>query len=215
MKYLATLIMAWVTLPAAGQYNPRRYHEFDGVKTLAYANDTSRHATVKLNISDSCAKGYIIGGVVHLLNSCKEPIYTTADLPVLFRGNFEIVVVAKIVCGETFEQLRDGFISWAVDSVSNTYNTFVFTNDKYYAFHSRNGATGATYHKNYSKRDIYYYSEFARYTIRKYNDKYYFFINGRLIGTAPYMEADGTLFELGASPKAYAQFKSVAVFYLP
>src|SRR5690606_3929027 len=103
MKYLATLIMAWVTLPAAGQYNPRRYHEFDGVKTLAYANDTSRHTTVKLNISDSRAKGYIIGGITHLLNGCKEPIYTSTDLPVLFRGNFEIVVVVKIVCGETFE----------------------------------------------------------------------------------------------------------------
>ena len=215
MRYLATFMMLYICFPAQGQYNPRKYHDFDDVKTMAYNKDLNQYTTIELNTRDDCAKGNIIGGILHIRNDCDEAIYTTMDMPVLYKGNFEIVVVVKIFCGETHDLLRDGYISWAVEGSSYTYNTFAFTNDKYYGFHSRNGKTGVCSNKLYSKRDVYYYNDFARYTIRKYGDKYYFFINGRLIGTAPYLETDGKLFELGASAKAYTEYKYIAMYYLP
>lgn len=215
MKYLPVIILLHLYLPAEGQYNPRRYHAFDNVKTTAYYNDFTEATNVPLNISNKCAGGSINNGVLYLLNNCNEAIYTTMDIPALYKGNFEIVVVAKVFCGETYDRLRDGYISWAVEGSSYTYNTLAFTNDKYYGFHSRNGNTGECHNRLYKRRDIYYYNQFARYTIRKYADKYYFFINGRLIGMAPYLETEGKFFELGAASKAYTQYKLLAVYYLP
>lgn len=215
MKFLQFLILWSIYLPAQGQYNPRQYHAFDEVKKLAFRKDLSEALTIPLSTTDSCASGVINNGVLYLLNNCNETVYTAMDLPVLYKGNFEIVAEVKIYCGETRDLLRDGFISWAVDGKSYTYNTFAFTNDKFYGFHSRNGKTGECRSKLYKIRDVYSYNRFARYTIRRYGDKYYFFINGRLIGTAAYLETDGQLLELGAAPKGYTLYKMLAVYYLP
>jgi hypothetical protein len=217
MRFLRLVILLCICLPARGQYNPRKYHAFDDVKKLAYQDNFNTKRLLPLNVTTGsiCATGHVQDGVLQLLNNCREPIYTSMDLPVLYKGNFEIVAEVKIFCGETKEMLRDGFISWAVDSLLNTYNTFSFTSDKYYSFRSSDGESGVKRNKQYTIRDVYYYNTFARYTIRKYMDKYYFFINGRLIGTAPYIYTGGKLLELGAAPKAYTLYKLLAVYYLP
>jgi hypothetical protein len=216
MKYL-TVILLFVHLPSMGQYNPRKYHAFDDVKELAYHCDFDSGRLLPLNVptGSKCAIGIIQDGTLQLLNNCTEPIYTSIDLPVLYEGNFEIVAVVRIFCGETKDKLRDGYISWAVQGNSLTYNTFAFTNDQYYGFHSREGNSGTHVDKLYRIRDVFFYDSFARYTIRKYANKYYFFINGRLIGTAPYLKTDGKLLEFGAAPKAYTIYKTLAIYYLP
>lgn len=217
MKFILPLVLLLLYIPAIGQYNPRKYHAFDEVKKLVYRSDFKQNRRIQLTDTThkGCAVSEIQDNKLMLLNNCSEAVYTNLDLPVLYDGNFEIVAEVRIYCGETTDMLRDGFISWAVQGNSYTYNTFAFTSDEFYGFHSRNGKTGRCENKLYRIRHSYFYDTYARYTLRKYGDKYYFFINGRLIGTAPYMKTDGKLLELGAASKAHTLYKLLDVYYLP
>lgn len=218
MKYTILILLYYLPIICCAQYNGRKYHDFDKVKQVAYVHNFIEHLGAFGN-TGSCKpeSNCIVDNVLYLYNKCSEEVFYTIDIPVLYKGNFEIVVEAKVRSGSDYGLLRDGFISWAVDKETNTNNTFTFTGDLNYSFHTHFGNVDTCYgvRKNYKKKHIYWYNMFARYTIRKYEDKYYFFINGGLIGTAPYVELSGKLFEVGALYDAYTSFKSITVCYLP
>jgi hypothetical protein len=99
------------------------------------------------------------------------------------------------------------------------FNKFYFTGDKFQRFHihtAMNTSKNQCIADNKYIKDPYFYSEkFKKFTIRKYKNKYYVFINGTYKGSIPYTPFNGRDIIIGARGQTNVQFDHLSVWYLP
>ncbi len=175
-------------------------------------SQTDNNCIVKVDSIDKTA------GVLHCSNNCERGKGRTAKIDVDYNRNFEIILVAKVVFNIDDFQYSEGYLNWNINDSSGQYNAFFFTGF-YNSFHNHLGldttADECIGTRKRLKKTKSLFNEFVRYTIRKYDDKYYIFVNGVLKGTFPYINFNGTNIALGARARSVVEFDHVSVYYLP
>lgn len=158
----------------------------------------------------------IAGGVYYFHNNCKTRQEFCTDVSIDFRRNFEIEFKAK-VNGERHDNLF-GHVHWGRDS------GFIFGERSGYMLDFNNyqkGTMSYAMSENKGKvQTVYVPSNFAKggynkYIIRKYEDKYYLYINGYRVGRYKYMTISGGKLCLGAGAGAIVEVDYIALKYLP
>lgn len=228
MKIILFALCCTSCLVLNAQSNPKNYFDFKDTKKLVFADDfdTDREEwhILENDRSDTIYKCDEkvdsidkISGVLHCSNSCKRGDGRIAKIDIDYNKNFEIILVAKVVFNENDIQYSEGYLNWNINDSSNQYNAFFFTGF-YNSFHDHYGfdttadeCIGARKHLKKSKN---IFNEFARYTIRKYDDKYFVFVNGVLKGTFPFIKFNGSNIALGARANSKVEFDHVSIYYL-
>lgn len=158
----------------------------------------------------------ITGGIYHFHNNSNIRQEFCIDISIDFSRNFEIEFKAK-VNGERHDNLF-GHVHWGRDS------GFIFGERSGYMLDFNNYQKGTMSHaisENKAKiQNVYVPSNFDKrgfnkYIIRKYEDKYYLFINEDRVGRYKYIPIVGGKLCLGASPGALVEFEYITLKYLP
>jgi hypothetical protein len=227
MRYIAILTLLFVVQVATAKFNPADYFAFDKTKQLIYeikfraGKQDEELFRYNKNCEMSIDSIDIDSGVYYLYNNCNASMGKRYRAAIDTRKNYEIVVRAKMRYYEKRYYLRYGFIMWNFTG-SQQYNIFSFSGDKRYFFHTHlDTATKADLCLGGERIRVkrYYYNKFVRYTIRRYDDKYYFYMNGILIHTGVSMydkvPVNTSDIAIGAYGNAHVEFKDVSVYYLP
>lgn len=232
MKYIILLFTCISQLGVSAQYTPKNYLEFDGKKELVFEDnfDTDKPEWHMIpeepnDTTDKCILNTdsldYKNGIVYVYNNCDKEVGNDAKIDIDYNRNFEIVLVAKLLYEEKkLDNIQQGCLAWNINDKSGQYNKLFFTGF-YNVFHNHLGLDTlsnkcigtfkALKRNKYGK----VYNEYVRYTIRKYDDKYYVFVNGILRGTFPFVKHDGTNIGYGARANSKAEFDFLGVYYLP
>lgn len=225
MKHNTFLLSIILTPLVCTAQNPRDYQAFSNTKQLivsdnfAVAPDSWDCSMSKYGIScDSCISSYynLQDSSFVIQSKCDSDFLYYKDFDLNYSRNFEIVLIAK-VGSDTDRYIRNGFLCWSWDNKEAVHNMFSFSGYRRYLFHTHNLTNGLKIntHKHYKDRKTYSYTHYVRYTIRKYDDKFYFFVNGWFIGKGKVRELPGIYLGVGVRKQATASYKHISIYYLP
>lgn len=215
------------SLVTHAQSNPKDYFSFKDSKKLVFADDfDSMKAGWELYADSEDENECVINkdsvgyrnGVFHIYNHCSEDIVMERVVDMNWSGNYEIVIVAKSYVDENNDtSISQGILQWNDDSIVSKFDVFFFSG-YFNEFHTHLGSgaakgqcIGLRKHLKFARNT---YDKFVRYTVRKYKDKYYVFINGLLRGTYPYINDNGPYLLIGARGNARIEFDHISVWQL-
>lgn len=227
MTKLLILALIVCYLPAAGQYNPKEYKIFDDLKTRVFHDDFDDNKNNWFTCYDSTGaeirhgKKYIKDGVLYINAVCDIDIsYATCPVAtgVDFSRNFEIVFNAKMQRNKGGRYKHYSAIEWGrkrngFDGYSILFNNWGNGIILYFS-KQFDGGVHPDINKNiYS--EVFNKDGFNRYTIRKFGDRYYFFVNGILEKQWQNVPLHGDLVSLSGMPDYLCEFQFISIFYLP
>lgn len=230
MKIALFALCLMGSLVTHAQSNPKDYFSFKDSKKLIFADDFDSmkdgwelYADNEDETGNECvinkdSVGYT-NGIFHIYNHCREDIVMERVIDMDWKGNYEIIVVAKAYVDEGNDStLGQGLIKWNEEVINTKFSAFFFSG-YFNEFHTHSGydslkgrCIGLRKHIKFARNT---YQEFVRYTIRKYNDKYYIFVNGLLRGTYPCVNFNGNSLSIGARRYARIEFDHISVYSLP
>lgn len=221
MKHLLLLLSCFSAITALAQ-NPKDYFAFpQEQKELVFidefdSDDSSWGAEdgVPSEDKDSCIikDGYFYHNLVDTDNNRNLALPHNTDID--FTRNFEIIVRIKVVQKEKKDY---GIVFWGRDGL-DLIGHFLFID--------HTGAATIYYCNQKSKEQpcgykqkwIYPYTkknDFNIYTIRKYKDDYYIFVNGVYKKKSGYVPLTGKHIGLGSNENAEVFVDFLKIYYLP
>ena len=116
------------------------------------------------------------------------------------------------------KNINGGIIYWGrIEGTLNGYNIYFYPNGRTFIFHSDinfKDSTNTKARKTITAKDPYNDDNFNRYTIRKYEDKYYVFINGLFYKKLNAVPLTGKVIGLGSSYNATTIFDDISISIL-
>lgn len=228
-KYSLSFLCWTICIITYAQDNPKDYNAFKGKKEVVFYDnfDDDRNkwfeesyspASSKLD-KDSC-EYYIKDGVLFQHYTAEEDRqFSACEIlkNIDYNRNFELSFNAKI-SGHP-KRLNTGIIYWGREQGTlNGYNMYFGQDKSIFIFYSDTQLKDSVHNKA-SKRmhakNIYYYNSFNMYTIRKYEDMYYVFINGAYYRKLIALPLTGKVIGLGSSFNATTVFDNISISYLP
>lgn len=220
-------------LSANAQPEPKNYYEFKDRKQLVFADDFDDDKNKWLVCEpkgcevipddDTMPKGdscYIDSGLMRFSVQPKDKIgrvyINEISTGIDFNRNFEIVFSARIY-GDN-DNYNFGTIYWGRPCNSiNGFNAY-FGPKRLRIFYS-NLQFDDSLHPDVDKSlPIARHQRnetFNTYVIRKYDSKYYVFVNNEYIGKCPFIPLTGNIIGLGKSTNYSGEFDYIKIYYLP
>lgn len=211
------------------QSNPKNYFDFKDSKKLVFADDFDWMKPgwqLYADNEDETESECVINkdsvncrdGILHVYNHCNEDILLDRVVDMDWNSNYEIVVVAKLHVDEGNDSsISQGSLKWNNEVINVKFDVLFFSG-YFNEFHThsgfdlaKNNCIGLRKRLKFARNT---YNEFVRYTIRKYDDKYYIFVNGLLRGTFPCANFDGTYLSIGARKHSRVEFDHISVWQL-
>ncbi len=231
MKYIFILTLYFLGCTTANaQYHPKDYFEFKDKKELVFFDDFNSDKTEwhmlpedsddTTNVCTINTDGINYGnGIYYVYNNCKEEVGIEAAIEVDYTRNFEIILVAKVLYDDNDDtSVHNGYLEWNSNEQTGKFNILFFSGF-FNEFHThlsfdstKNNCEGLRKRLKPARNT---YNQFVRYTIRKYGDKYYVFVNGMLKGVFPYTKLNGSNIALGARMDSKVEFDHLSIYYLP
>ena len=220
-------------LCANAQPEPKNYYEFKDRKQLVFADDFDDDKNNWLVCEpkgcevipddDTMPKGdscYINNGLFSFDIQPKEKtgkgyvyeISTDID----FNKNFEIEFKAYIKGPK--DNFNIGILHWGRPCNSVNGNNVYFSRKRFRIFYS-NLQFGDSLHPDVDKSlftpRTHQKNTYNTYVIRKYDNKYYIFVNNEYIGKCPFIPLTGNIIGLGKSTNNSGEFDYIKIYYLP
>ncbi|MBW7914799.1 MAG: hypothetical protein H3C54_14110 [Taibaiella sp.] len=218
---------------ANAQPNPKNYFDFKDRKQLVFTDDFDNDNNNWLICEpkgceiipddDTMPKGdscYIDGGLMRFSVQPKEKIgrvyVNEISIDMNFNRNFEIEFRAHIY-GDN-DNYNFGTIYWGRPCNSINGNNVYFGHKGLRIFYSNlqfddslhpDADESLTIPRSHQK------NTYNTYVIRKYDNKYYVFINNEFIGKCPYIPLTGNIIGLGKSTNNSGEFDYIKIYYLP
>lgn len=232
MRSLLTLVWLSVLLSSANaQHDPKNHNAFNGLKEIAFHDDfdDDRNNWFVLNSSPTDTsdveelnddKTAIENGIFRIAttgmnNNHFDGYEITTDID--YNRNFDITIRAKV--SKQNDDPGTGILYWGREiNTVNGYNLYIQQDGIFVLFYSNIKHKNFIEARTFKKKEInctYHKDDFNKYTIRKYLDRYYVFVNDVYQCRKKAVTINGTILGLGGAFNTDTQFDYITVTYLP